>query len=160
MQVEEQKEHRWLQRLVGEWTSEMEAVMEPGGAPMTETGAESTRSIGGVWVVSEGRGTMPDGRPSTTLMTLGYDPARQRFVGTFVGSMMTNLWVYEGELDAAADVLTLHTEGPSFADQGKTAAYRDAIELRGDDHRVLTSSYRGDDGEWHQFMTAHYRRRT
>ena len=158
MPLEPQQEHRWLQRLVGEWTSEMEAVMHEGGAPVTETGTESTRSIEGLWVVSEGRGTTADGRPATSLMTLGYDPARQRFVGTFVASMMTNLWVYEGELDAARDVLTLHTEGPSVAEEGKTTRYRDTIEMRGDDHRILSSSYLGDDGQWRRFMTAHYRR--
>ena len=42
---------------------------------------------------------MPDGGPATMIMTLGYDPAKKRFVGTFIGSMMTNLWVYEGELE-------------------------------------------------------------
>jgi hypothetical protein len=34
------------------------------------------------------------------------------------------------------------------------------IEFKSDDHRVLTSHILGDDGEWHQFMTAHYRRRS
>ena len=43
----------------------------------------------------------------TTLMTLGYDPRKKRFVGTFVGSMMTNLWIYDGELDKDERVLTL-----------------------------------------------------
>jgi hypothetical protein len=39
------------------------------------------------------------------------------------------------------------------------AQYRDVIELKSDDHRVLTSHIRGDDGTWQAFMTAHYRRR-
>ena len=30
MHTEPQKEHHWLQRLIGEWTYEAEAVMEPG----------------------------------------------------------------------------------------------------------------------------------
>jgi hypothetical protein len=37
--------------------------------------------------------------------------------------------------------------------------YKDVIELRSDDHRVLTSHMLGDDGKWYGFMTAHYRRR-
>ncbi|MGN2392183.1 DUF1579 family protein [Pelomicrobium sp. G1] len=33
------------------------------------------------------------------------------------------------------------------------------IELKSDDHRVLTSHSLDDDGRWHHFMTAHYRRK-
>jgi hypothetical protein len=154
-----QQEHQWLQRLVGEWTSVCEATMEPGKPPETFRGTERVRSLGGLWILAEGQGEMPGGAPATTLMTLGYDPQRGRYVGTFVGSMMTHLWVYDGALDAAQRVLTLDTEGPSMAAEGTMAKYRDAIEFHGDDHRVLTSHVLGEDGKWRGFMTAHYRRK-
>ncbi len=159
MSVEPQEEHRWLERLVGEWTYESEAEAAPGEPPLKDTGTESVRSLGGVWVVCEGRGELPGGGTQTTLMTLGYDPAKQRYVGTFVGSMMPQMWIYEGEMDPASGVLALDSEGPSYTTEGETARYRDRIELRSDDHRVMTSSYLGDDGEWHEFMTSHYRRK-
>jgi hypothetical protein len=154
-----QTEHQWLQRLVGEWASEGEAAMEPGKPPETFRGTESVRSLGGLWVLAEGQGDMPGGGPATTLMTLGYDPQRQRYVGTFVASMMTHLWAYDGALDAAGRALTLETEGPSMADQGKMAKYRDVLAFESDDHRTLTSHVLGDDGTWHAFMTARYRRK-
>ncbi len=72
--------------------------------------------------------------------------------------MMTHLWVYDGALDAAQRVLTLDAEGPSMAAEGKMAKYKDVIEFKSDDHRVLTSHMLGDDGKWHLFMTANYRR--
>ena len=158
MQAKPQKEHDWLQRMVGEWTSEAHASMGPDKPPETFRGTESVRSIGGLWVMCEGRGEMPSGGTALTIMTLGYDPARKRYVGTFIGSMMTHLWVYDGSLDAAGKVLTLDTEGPHFGVEGKMAKYKDIIEFTSDDHRVLTSQMLGDDGQWHQFMTAHYRR--
>lgn len=158
MNAELTKEHQWLQKLVGEWTSEADATMAPDKPSETFKGTESVRSIGGVWVVCEGRGEMPGGGLATTIMTLGYDPAKQRFLGTFIGSMMTHMWVDDGELDAAGKVLTLDAEGPNFAAEGKMAKYKDAIEFKSDDHRVLTSHMLGDDGQWHGFMTAHYRR--
>ena len=159
MNAEPQKEHAWLQKLVGEWTYEVEAVMAPGQPPIKSQGAESVRSLGGLWIVGEGQGECPGGGPATTLLTLGYDPSAKRFVGTWVGSMMTHLWVYDGALDASGKVLTLDAEGPSFAGDGKMAKYQDITEIKSDDHRVLSSRVLGPDGKWNQFMTAHYRRR-
>jgi hypothetical protein len=159
METTPQKEHQWLQKLVGEWTSEGEAKMDPAKPPERFKGTETVRSLGGLWILAEGQGDMPGCGPATTLMTLGYDPQTKRYRGTFVGSMMTHLWIYEGTLDAAEKVLTLDTEGPGMADQSVMATYRDVIRLESDDHRILTSHMLGDDGTWQQFMTAHYRRK-
>ena len=156
MHVEPQKEHYWLQKLVGEWTFETEASMAPDQPPAKFAGTESVRSLGGVWVLCEGRGDMPGGGIGTTLMTLGYDPVKKRFVGTFIGSMMTNLWIYDGALEG--NVLTLESEGPSFTDPGKMILYQDVIEIKSDHHRLLSSQTLGEDGKWNRFMTANYRR--
>lgn len=157
-EVERRDEHRWLERFVGEWTYEMEASEKPGEPPaMMDRGTESARSLQGVWIVCEARSeTAEGGGSATSIMTLGFDPAKEKVVGTFIGSMMPYLWIYEGSLDG--DLLTLYSEGPSFTTEGAMAMYRDTIELRGDDHRVMTSSFQGEDGTWTQFMTAHYRR--
>ena len=158
MKMEPQKEHNWLQKLVGEWTFEGEAL-EPGQPPSKSTGTESVRSIGDLWFLAEGQGEMPGCGAATMVMTLGYDPQKKRYVGTWVGSMMPHLWVYDGVLDEDERVLTLDAEGPSMAADGKMAKYRDVIEFKSDDHRVLTSHVLSDDGKWQQFMTAHYRRK-
>jgi hypothetical protein len=154
-----QNEHRWLEQLVGEWTFEGDGDSEPGKPREKFSGTESVRSLDGVWVLCEGHGEAPGGEASTTITTLGYDPLRKRFVGTFVGSMMTHLWLYDGGLDAANKVLTLDAEGPSFTAEGKMGKYRDTIEFRSEGHRVLTSSFLDDAGKWQEFMTAHYSRR-
>lgn len=159
MKTEPQNEHQWLQKLVGEWTYETEARMEPGTPPEKSTGTESVRSLGGLWILAEGQGEMPGCGTATTMMTLGYDPQKQRYVGTWIGSMMTYLWVYDGELDAAERVLTLDNEGPAMAGEGKMAKYRDVIEFKSDDHWVMTTHVLGDDSQWHGFMTANYRRK-
>jgi hypothetical protein len=159
MNTAAQKEHQWLQKLVGEWAFEGEATMEPGKPPETFKGAEHVRSLGGLWVVAEGQGDMPGGGPATTIMTLGYDTRTKRYVGTFVASMMAHLWIYDGALDAREEALSLDAEGPGMAADAPMATYRDVIEFKSDDHRVLTSQTLGEDGQWHRFMTAHYRRK-
>ena len=158
MEVAKTKEHAWLQRIVGEWTGEGTAEMGPGQPTQTFNVEESVRPIGDVWIQGEGRGKMPDGTPSTTLVTLGFDPDRKRFVGTFIGSMMANLWIYNGALDSTGKKLVLDSEGPSFSGDGTTAQYQDTIEIKDDNNRVLSSSVLGPDGKWQQFMTSNYRR--
>lgn len=82
----------------------MAAIMGPDQPPQKSTETEKVRSLGGLWIQCKGQGEMCGG-PATTMMTLGYDPQKQRFVGTWLGSMMTYLWLYDGEMDAAQRVL-------------------------------------------------------
>jgi hypothetical protein len=159
MKADPQKQHQWLQKLVGEWTTESECPAGPDKPAQKLIGSESVRSLGPVWVVCDGKGEMPGGGPAIMMMTLGYDPLKKRFVGTWIGSMMTYLWIYDGDLDASEKVLTLSADGPDFTTEGKMAKYRDVIEFKGDDHRTLTSHCLGTDGKWKQFMVAHYRRK-
>ena len=156
---EPQAEHKWLQRLVGEWTFESECNMGPDQPPMKHGGRETVRSLGGLWTIGEGDGETPDGNTFKTIMTLGYDPQQKRFVGTFIASVMTHLWPYNGSLDASGKVLTLDSEGPSFAGDGTMAKYQDIIEFIDDDYRTLASQMQGPDGKWMPFMKAHYRRK-
>ncbi len=154
---EPQKEHEWLSQLVGEWTFEGEASMGPDTPAEKFKGTERVRSIGGLWFLAEGEGEVPDGGLATTMATLGFDPQKNRFVGTFIGSMMTNLWIYDGALDATGKVLTLDTEGPGMSGEG-LAKYRDVIEIESDDRRSMSSQVQGEDGQWTRFMTMTYRR--
>jgi hypothetical protein len=156
---EPQREHQWLQRLVGQWTFEADCQMGPDQPPGKSSGKESVRSLGGLWTIGEGYGEMPGGGECWSIMTLGFDPRIKRFVGTFVASVMTHLWPYMGTLDAAEKVLTLESEGPSCTDDGTMAKYQDIIEFITDDHRTLSSQYLGQDGRWVPFMKAHYWRK-
>jgi hypothetical protein len=155
-------QHDWLQRLVGDWTYETVAQMAPDQPAQTFAGTETVRPVGKLWVVAEGRTEVPGGgETGLTMLTLGYDPRRKRFVGTWLGSMMAHLWVYDGGLDAAGDTLTLDTVGPDFgaADPAKTANYRETIVLAADGNgRTFASAMLGDDGKWVPLMTATYRR--
>lgn len=85
MKTEVQKEHQWLQKLVGEWSYETEAKMGEGQPPEKATGIENVRSLGGLWILAEGQGEMPGGDTATTMMTIGYDPQKQHYIGTWSG---------------------------------------------------------------------------
>jgi len=154
-----QDEHRWLQRLVGEWTVEGEAFGAPGEPSHKMSGTETVRALGGLWMLCEGRAKLPDGTEAINMMTLGFDPAKGLFVGSFVGSMMTHFWSYDGTLDKAKDSLALIAEGPDMTGGSGMIDYRDTITFLDDDHRTLTAAAKSADGSWQDhFMTVHYRR--
>jgi len=161
MQSQPQKEHEWLHRIVGEWTGEFECDMGPDQPPSKSKTTEVVRSVGGLWVVGEGVGDCPmTGQTVQSIITLGYDPKRGKFVGTFVASMMDHLWLYEGALDDSGRKLVLDAQGPTF-EAGKTglANYQDVVELLDNDRRTLTSYLQGDDGQWRMIMKGEYRRK-
>jgi Protein of unknown function (DUF1579) len=157
--AEPQKEHRWLEKLIGEWTYEWDMPAEPGKPPAKITGSETVRALGPLWVVGQGGGNSPGGGTDQSMVTLGYDPEKGRFVGTWIGSMMTHLWIYDGALDATGRVLTLNAEGPSMTGDGTMARYQDIIEFKDDDRRTLTARTLGADGSWEEMMSMEYRRK-
>ena len=152
------KEHAWLQQLVGEWDYEGKSSMGPGQPDSEFKGTESVRKIGDFWVLAEGKGEMPDGDTMTSILTIGYDGTAKRFVGTWLGSMMSRLWVYDMSLDETGKILTMQSDGPSFSGEG-TSTYQDIIEIEGDGRRILRAQVKGEDGSWQEFMRTHYRRR-
>lgn len=157
MREDPREEHRWLQeRMIGEWRFEWEEPSKDGGPPVVHSGREVVRAHGDLWVVAEGTASVGDAT-FLNLITLGFDAARERWVGTFVGSNMTHLWRYEGARDG--DALVLESEGPRFDDTPGTGRYRDTYEMRGDDVRLLSSStFDEASGEWRPFMTLTYTR--
>ncbi|WP_270934685.1 DUF1579 family protein [Falsiroseomonas oryzae] len=149
-------EHGWLHRMVGDWAYESECSMGPGQPPASASGVERVRALGGYWVVGESEGEMPGGGPARWTISLGFDPCAQRFRGTFIGSMMPHMFVYDGWLEPDGRTLVLESEGPAMDGQG-TARYRDVVRLESDDARVVTSEVQGPEG-WTAFMTARFRR--
>lgn len=151
-------EHQWLQKLVGEWRTETEMVMGPGGPKQKSTGTESVQNVGGLWSFGEGKATMPDGTGMEYKSALGYDVSFKEYRGCWFASMSSHLWKYVGELSADGRTMTLNCKGPHMEKDGETANYRDVIEIIDDNHRTLTSYGEGEDGKWQEFMKCHYYR--
>jgi hypothetical protein len=150
------KEHEWLKAFVGEWETSGEASMA--GQTFKSKGGESVKAIGGFWIQSELK-CETAGMPMTGIMTLGYDAAKKKYTGTWVDSMTSHLWIYEGTVDAAGKVLTLEAMGPSMIDPKKMCKFKDVTEFKSDKHKVLTSWMQGDDGQWTKFMTMESKRK-
>ncbi len=149
--------HLWLARFVGEWDWIGRADLG-GGQTCENSGTDRFRAIGEYWVVGEGSAD-DSGVPFRSVLTLGFDPASQRFVGTWIDSTSTYLWRYDGELGPTGSTVTLTAEGPSPTNPKARAKFREVIEFKSPDHRVSTGSVLGADGRWTEFLTVEARRR-
>jgi hypothetical protein len=152
-----EKEHQWLEKFVGQWATTSKGSMGPDSPPMECNGTIESRMIGEYWVVNEMQST-PQGIPMQGLQTIGYDPAKKKYVGTWVDSMVNHLWLYEGTVDESGKKLTLEAEGPNLLADGKLTRFRDAYEFKTPDHILVTSSMLGEDGQWITFMTGDAKR--
>lgn len=149
-------EHDWLQQFVGEWQSEAECHVEPGSPPVKSVGHERIRALGGFWTVSEIEAEI-SGRPFRTIQILGFDPHKERFIGTWVDTMTSYMWRYEGTLNESKNVLTLETEGPCPMHSG-ISKFRETLEARDHDHKVYTSSIIDENGQWSTNLIANAHR--
>ena len=150
-----QSQHRWLEQLIGHWSFEHTCQM-PDGSTSKTPGTMTCRSLGGLWLICESSGQSDEGNWSS-IMTIGFDPTKAQYVGTFIGSMMANIWSYHGVLDTTGKRLPLESEGPKFVGTG-TCKYHDTIEIVDKGNWVFTSEYQSDDGDWVPFLSGkHWR---
>ena len=146
------KEHEWLHRFVGDWEADVEVFMEPGKPPIKSKSTEVARTVGGFWVLAQGTGDAA-GTPYHSVLTLGYDPEKKKYVGTWIDSMTSTLWKYDGTVDASGNILTLETEGPWPGKPGQITKFKEVTEFKSDDHRVFTSSILAENGQWMTIVT-------
>lgn len=151
------EEHAWLEKFVGKWQTDTEALMGPGAPPMHGKGTLESKKLGGFWLVNEVTCDMGGGKIQG-LQTIGYDPSKKRYVGTWVDSATSLLWKYEGQVEKEGRKLILEATGPNFMAAGEETKFRDAYEFTSDKEMTMTSSMLGKDGKWTTFMTAKCRK--
>lgn len=144
-------EHEFLQKFVGEWTTSQKGEMAPGQAIETK-GTISSRSLGGFWVINTMKAEMP-GMAFEGVQTLGYDPEKGKYVGTWVDSMTSMIWHYEGTLDEETNRLVLEADGPNFMTGEGTTKFQDIYQFTSDTEVIIESKMMGPDGEWVTFMS-------
>jgi hypothetical protein len=153
-----QKEHQWLNQLVGDWDTEGEIHMAPGMEPIKSTGTDTSRMLGGFWLLSDVKGEMM-GMTMEAKLTIGYDAEKKKYVGSWVDSMTSYMWTYEGSVDDSGKVLTLNTQGPCPQRGGQMTNFKEVMEIKNKDERTFTSSYQEEDGKWTKMVAVKYRRK-
>lgn len=97
-------EHKRFERLVGTW----DATTTMHGMPSSK-GVETSRLMGGLWLVSEFKSEMA-GAPFEGHAMYGYDPDKKKYVGVWVDTQSTSFQLSEGTLSADGNTLTMTGE--------------------------------------------------
>lgn len=148
----------WLEHQAGGWTSAARLTFGAGpDAPtMDAEGDMQSRMLGDRWLITEGE-IRVEGEAVPFLQTLGYDEQKKRFVGSWIDTASSHMWMFEGDLDG--DTLVLESTGPSCLEPGRITEYREAIELTGDGMIERRSTVLLSTGEWVEYMVCEFRRK-
>ena len=100
------KPHKILAKLVGSWTTKTTAWMEPGKPPTHGTGAcEQKMLFGGRYLQQEYSGDMM-GMSFIGINLVGYDNHTKKYVSTWIDSMSTGIYYFEGTGSADGKTIT------------------------------------------------------
>jgi hypothetical protein len=98
--------HKLLANLTGSWTTKTRAWMEPDKPPLEGTGTcEQKMLLGGRYLQQEYIGEMM-GSQFTGINLIGYDNHTKKFVSTWIDSMSTGIYYFEGSADADGKTIT------------------------------------------------------
>lgn len=148
-------EHDLLKKAVGTWDATVEMLMPP--APPTKGVETTTMGPGGLWLVTDFKADEMMGAPFQGHGVEGWDPAKKKYVGTWVDSMSTSVSLTESTYDAATKSMngTLTAAGPD----GQPMKMKAVTQYKDDDTRVFTMYMPGPDGKEAPSMRITYKRR-
>ncbi|PKN63457.1 MAG: hypothetical protein CVU57_19455 [Deltaproteobacteria bacterium HGW-Deltaproteobacteria-15] len=98
--------HKALARMVGSWNTRGKYSMDPDQPPMESTGAcEQKMILGGRYLQQEHTGDMM-GEAFTGVNIIGYDNHTRKYVSTWIDSMSTGIYYFEGTASADGKTIT------------------------------------------------------
>jgi len=136
------EEHTYLNQFVGEWKTSGQGT-DPSGKKSDLAGFEFDRMVlGDFWLFFVYNSQM-NGKPFVGHGMIGYDPARKKYIGSWVDSMSPYMASFEGTADREKKTLTLNVSGTD-PNTLKACKGKLVFEFQDADHRDL-KSYRIDD---------------
>ena len=151
-------EHQVLAADAGTWDATIKSY-EGGSEPAVSKGTEVNEVLpGGFWVLSRFDGDF-NGMKFQGRGQFGFDPARKKYVGTWIDSMSPTLSVLEGSYDAKTKTMTYTGEG--VGPDAKTKFTQKMVTTMKEDGTRVFTLYMKFDGapEEKKFMEITYTKR-
>ena len=159
MRAEPTAEHKVVAADVGTWDCEMKIWMAgPDADPMVVKGTEVNEMFGPYWLISKFKADM-GGQNFEGRASLGYDPSKKKFVGTWFDTMNPFMSHMEGTYDKETKTMTMMTTG--VGPDGKPSKGKNVSVSKEDGTRVFTmfSAMPGDDKNFIKAMEIVYKKR-
>jgi hypothetical protein len=151
------KEQQWLNQLAGDWACDIELYFQP-YKPLRCKGTRSARMVGPFWLVEDGK-TNIAGTPFASVLTVGFDPQKKKFVGTWIENTSSFMRKYEGSLDPSGKSMTLECEVPAPHVPGKLAKFKEVFDFKSNDHVIVTTTWQPEEGKWSTLAVVNCRRK-
>jgi hypothetical protein len=149
-------EHELLKQFVGTWEATVKSYMAPGQSNESKGTERNRTGMGGLWLIQDFRADFM-GQPFQGHGFIGYDPAKKKYVGTWIDSMQTFILITEGTFDDTHKIFTQTAEGPDPT--GKMTKWKMVTVFKDADHHEFTMSSLGEGGKDKTEMVISYERR-
>ena len=149
-------EHQKLAVFVGVWDAQMEYVGMDGKPAKSNGTYVRKQPMGAFWLVDNFQAQMM-GQQFRGHGTTGYDPAKKKYVGSWVDSMTPSMMVTEGSFDKTGKILTMSGMGPGH--DGTPVVHRTVTTIKDKNTHVFEMFIPTPDGTEMKVMTIVYKRR-
>lgn len=147
-------QHEWLMGHVGTWNVHCKFYMDPSQPPMEVRAKDTCVAHGRFFTVGRFEADM-FGTPFSGIATVGYDPAQEVFVSTWIDTMSPHLFHFTGQLDAAGKVLEMTGRAPE-PQSGQMTDWRTTEAHLDDGSRVMEMFMTVPGGPEIKLFTHHY----
>jgi len=149
--------HKLLASMAGSWITKTKSWMEPNKPPMETTGAcEQKMLLDGRYLQQEFTGEMM-GSPFTGIGVIAYDKHTKKYVSTWIDSMSTGIYYFEGT--ASADGKTITQESRYDDPVQGPMKYRAVTRIADDKTFVFEMYGTGKKGKEGKMMEMTYNRK-
>ena len=141
--------HKVLASMVGSWITKIKSWTEPDKPPMESTGtSEQKMVLGGRFLQQDFTGEMM-GSPFTGIGVTGYDNHTKKYVSTWIDSMSTGIYFFEGT--AVPDGKTI-TQESRYDDPAQGPMMWRSVTRIEDDNTLKYEMYTTRQGEKEEKM--------
>jgi len=150
-------QHDEVRRKEGEWNVRCTYYMGGEADPIEVDGKERGEMLGELWCNSRFEADML-GSPLRGNASLGYDPVKEKYVGTWKDSATPFLYTFEGEFDPEAGILELAGENYDPVRRIR-AIYHSRVEFVSDNEHILDLTIDVPSGLPIKVLRYHYKRK-
>ncbi len=148
------KEHARLAATTGVWDAEI--IMSSPDGKTASTGVETVKMVGELWTISSFEYEFM-GVPTQGHGTMGYDPSKGKYVGTWIESTNPHMSTMEGEYDEEKKAVVYQMKSNDAG--GNEMEFRVITATQDETHRTFELHAKIDEDQFVKVLEMNYTKR-